>query len=557
MSTIHIIYLRADSNIFSINRSNLLIYPYFEKLFEKYPNHGTSDSPFLMDFDKKSIKHILEVARNGDEYGCPNKEQITFDKLGQNLIDPQESFIELNVGGYIFNTTKETLKKCEYFEAILTRWDNKIPKYIDRDGKSFRYILRYLRNPNYLIPTKYYYDVLFYGLPGFKKPKNCTPNFPKELPYTGLIGERNAIDEYITGNPQITCFKTVYRRHTDFYVNNMIIQGEQTDNIVNFQIPINKNVNLISEIFLHMVPQDCNSLASIEDIIKIDFYVGDNLHDSINKDTLEMHLHFLYTSGLKSLYEQYLNKNQLYIAVPLIGKNMNFDVPFPTMCFTYPCKIVATLKNSIKYTTNLNYKYYSLDKEEYRRFEQVGHEYLFRRYNEHSTIVNNDKMDIPMPMVCSNIRYIIIKIEHGNHFDNGEPLEWAEMYIKDNLTKVITPEISRSNFVMANIYDKPTFFNPITTQKFSYYLVPFCMNLLDHQPSGSITISTVNDIKFILKINPNADAKKIVFITCYNNICRIIKNTYEQFTFNTNIKKMEIIPSEDVNANDKVPPTFI
>lgn len=68
----------------------------------------------------------------------------------------------VNVGGRIFTTTKDTLRKCDFFKALLDNTKDEIEVFIDRDSDAFVHILRHLRNPDYLIPEEWASEWEFY-----------------------------------------------------------------------------------------------------------------------------------------------------------------------------------------------------------------------------------------------------------------------------------------------------------------------------------------------------------------------------------------------------------
>ena len=66
-----------------------------------------------------------------------------------------ENILCLNVGGVLFHTTADTLKKCQYFKLVIDDAEIKNLKcFIDRDPLHFRYILNYLRGC-LVLPTSY------------------------------------------------------------------------------------------------------------------------------------------------------------------------------------------------------------------------------------------------------------------------------------------------------------------------------------------------------------------------------------------------------------------
>lgn len=73
--------------------------------------------------------------------------------------------ITLNVGGIIFETTTGTLFKATYFDSLLTRWHPTTGAiFIDRSPHIFKHVLGLLRDSQYPYPSKYYFELDFYGI---------------------------------------------------------------------------------------------------------------------------------------------------------------------------------------------------------------------------------------------------------------------------------------------------------------------------------------------------------------------------------------------------------
>ena len=71
----------------------------------------------------------------------------------------------LNVGGTLFTTTLDTLNKSGYFSTMFNgAWKEKLNEtiFIDRSPKGFQHILDFLRDPQYVIPFRYKYELEFY-----------------------------------------------------------------------------------------------------------------------------------------------------------------------------------------------------------------------------------------------------------------------------------------------------------------------------------------------------------------------------------------------------------
>lgn len=91
--------------------------------------------------------------------------------IKQTLMDFPTKSIKLNIGGTIFETTKDTLSKSTYFDSFFKRWyDSKVSvPFIDRSPHIFKHVLSLMRDSYYRYPEKYLNELVFYGV---DKPKN-------------------------------------------------------------------------------------------------------------------------------------------------------------------------------------------------------------------------------------------------------------------------------------------------------------------------------------------------------------------------------------------------
>ena len=89
-------------------------------------------------------------------------------------------------------------------------------------------------------------------------------------------------DNYITGNPQITFFKSVYRRHTNFAIETVqqIIDGDlgTEDTTTNSTVKITKTADLLNGIYI-VCPQHILGINATELINSVDLVIGGTLMD--------------------------------------------------------------------------------------------------------------------------------------------------------------------------------------------------------------------------------------------------------------------------------------
>lgn len=497
------IYFRADTTINKINEEYITC-PCLKKLLKNYPEYGTFENPYPLDIDKKSLEHLVEFLRNGEMYNIPEHEKTIIDLMEADNVDIPNNFIQLNVGNNIFHTTRRTLSKLSYFEAFL-RWKQQIPTYIDRNGKAFRHILYCARCPSYQIPSKYHYENNFFGLsiPNTKQyqPLKQVKFLPSEL--FGITNQ-HAQNEYLTGNPQITFFKKIYRRHTNFSIGIGMTNGAQNDDTIYFSLA-QLNVDLLSEMFI--IIGSPNHKIDLSDIINIKFYVNNEIIEYNSSKIINMYMK-LFDPKSNNMYLEYIEKNQLYI--PLY---FAFNDPGCALPYIDDIHIILTLKRAdTKVESQLFYQYILLDKEEQNRFEQVSHEYLYLRLADYSITVDNKNMTIDLPF-NANIKWIVIEINPLDDTKNiqSELLNYAKVFHCKKLITMTTHIVSRRAIDCACNVD-------IKERPKNFYFIPFCLNALVHQPSG--TLSIVDGLSIELDLNcKNAE---VTFYEMYYNVLRII-----------------------------------
>jgi hypothetical protein len=209
-----------------------------------------------------------------------------------------------------------------------------------------------------------------------------------------------AQDIYLTGNPQITFFKMIYRRHTNFSTES-IEQSITGDVEIGGTVTaiISRNGDLLHRIYLDLsyASNACrypNAFASIDQMElmiggqSIDIHYGDWMHTWAE----------LTTSGDKSiLLNEMIQCNTLNrtatiplqfwfcrnpgLALPLIA--LQYHEVKLKITFSAASSGSETLSNA---NTKLWCEYIYLDTDERRRFAQIPHEYLI----EQTQRVHND-----------------------------------------------------------------------------------------------------------------------------------------------------------------------
>ena len=215
-----------------------------------------------------------------------------------------------------------------------------------------------------------------------------------------------AQDIYLTGNPQITFFKVVYRRHTNFSMESIeqTTNGQTTSARARVTSTISRNGDLIYRIY-HQVSNLLNASgvsnigANIFDTVEIE--IGGQKIDRITGQWMEVwaELTEANTSGLVGYHgsskgttfqnmafmggsegnASMTTSSQALVPLPFwFCRNPGLALPLIALQY-HEVKLITTLANytGINLTTWVDYIY--LDTDERRRFAQVSHEYLIEQ----------------------------------------------------------------------------------------------------------------------------------------------------------------------------------
>jgi hypothetical protein len=212
-----------------------------------------------------------------------------------------------------------------------------------------------------------------------------------------------AQDVYLTGNPQITFFKVVYRRHTNFSIESI----QQTFNGnpgmgSRVTCQISRNGDLVHKIYLEADVKVEGTLANSTNykslghrIIKqVELEIGGQMIDRQYGEWMyiwnELSLPYGKKDGFKSMIQNEVTSDTTHkvyvplefwfcrnigLALPLIAlqyHEVKINLTFNSMADSGPR--ISDIKN-----VNLWADYIFLDTDERRRFAQLSHEYLIEQ----------------------------------------------------------------------------------------------------------------------------------------------------------------------------------
>ena len=211
-----------------------------------------------------------------------------------------------------------------------------------------------------------------------------------------------AQDVYLTGSPKVTFFQAVYKRHTNFAMENIeqVVNGS-SGNGARLSVTVARNGDLIGEMYLEMTAT--TGLAALSTLVgtatSVEWVAERAVADvelTIGGQRIDKH----YQKGWRLYSELYLSgdKKAQYAKMATTGTvggkvylplmfffNRNPGLYLPLIALQYhEVRLDITLSsvyatyfstNSVKVWGNYCY----LDTEERRRFAQKGHEYLIEQ----------------------------------------------------------------------------------------------------------------------------------------------------------------------------------
>jgi hypothetical protein len=371
-----------------------------------------------------------------------------------------------------------------------------------------------------------------------------------------------AQDIYLTGNPQVTFFKVMYRRHTNFAMESI----EQTfSGAVDFNrkvtATISRNGDLISKCYLQV---ELPSLASDSTVAwtrnighvlikeidieiggqRIDRHYGQWMHiwqeltltkeheDGFNAmigNTVELTTPAASIPAA-TLYIplQFWFNRHIGLALPLIAlqyHEVKINVEFRPFseCITGTASSTPTLA-----AASIWVDYIYLDTDERRQFAQVAHEYLieelqFTGAEGFSQTSVRQRLNFNHP--CKELIWV------AQLDDNADANQWTDF------TDGSTPYNGADPLVDAKLqlngHDrfatrKASYFNLVQPYQShtripatGIYVYSFAVKPEEHQPSGSVNMSRIDNATLQLTMASSAAMKLYTYVTS-NNVLRIM-----------------------------------
>lgn len=378
-----------------------------------------------------------------------------------------------------------------------------------------------------------------------------------------------AQDAFLTGNPEITFFKVVYRRHTNFAMESIRqnFNGSSTWGS-RATATISRNGDLISRCYIEAklpystedntstpgkkILNFCNSIG--HKLIKdVELEIGGQLIDKHYSEWLEIWSELTLPAEKDSGYEQMVGKSDFRdersvptsgdtlfvplqfffcrnpgLALPLIAMQyhevkLTFNFGSKSECILSGTQVdvESDVNNADKISPELWVDYVYLDTDERRRFAQVQHNMLIDQLQYNGGSVNNT-MDLSFNHPCKELIWIKQDITaKGFNFDCG-----SSNYQGGPISSAVLKLNGHDRFEKRNgayFHLVQPFQHHTRCPKQYIYSYSFSLNPEEHQPSGSCNFSRIDNARLILEDNLTDSTGCINKVYAVNyNILRIM-----------------------------------
>jgi hypothetical protein len=370
-----------------------------------------------------------------------------------------------------------------------------------------------------------------------------------------------AQDAYLSGNPQITFFKVVYRRHTNFALESI----EQTftgtpDFGRRATCNISRNGDLIHKVYLQVdLPAltastggtvTWNSQVGHALIEEVEIEIGGQKIDKHYGDWLAIWNELSQTSAHIDGYDKMIGNTTTFVpttpgltvpggtlyiplqfwfcnspglALPLIAlqyHEVKLNIVFARREALYTLSSGATLVgNPTLGQASFYVDYIYLDTDERKQFAQVQHEYLIEQlqYTGSEGIASTSfKSKLSFNHPCKELVWVVqpvANVASGNIFDysngsGGNQMVDAKLLLNGS-DRFSTRKADYFNLVQP--YQHHT-----RTPAVGIYVYSFALTPEQHQPSGSVNMSRIDNCTLQLTLANSNPSTLRVYVKSYN-----------------------------------------
>jgi hypothetical protein len=306
-------------------------------------------------------------------------------------------------------------------------------------------------------------------------------------------------DKYLTGNPQLSYFRQVYKRHTNFAIENVreVLKGEPVTSTGGMSsITLQKSGDLVTGMYLMVdgASPTTNCLTNMIDTVEL--YIGDQKIDEFSGASLCT----LQNSALipKSFTGSIPNGNQPWLPLPFFCCT-DISAPLPVVSLQYNDVRVNIVWNSnfedAKITFYSTYIY--LDTQERSHFATDTQELLITQHQEITWKEGLKVIDLPFVHPVK-----VLFISNGSPDDAttyntpGPTLGFTgRMTLELNGQQLFEPQTSLYFVTIQPYYHgSPTGY--IDWQNLQTFVYSFALDYGQTKPCGTLNFSQMDSVRF-------------------------------------------------------------
>ena len=331
-----------------------------------------------------------------------------------------------------------------------------------------------------------------------------------------------AQDVYLTGNPQITFFKVVYRRHTNFSIESIqqTFNGNAKEgNRVTCQI--SRNGDLVHKLYVVFDTVEATKTDARKCIKKVEVEIGGQLIDRQYGDWMTIWNELTLPKGKETGYGQMIDgtastgDNKAYVPLEFwFCRNIGLALPLIALQY-HEVKINIEFETSPIFTdATLWADYIFLDTDERRRFAQLSHEYLIEQVQftgseslSDTDTTLNAKLSFNHP-----VKELIWQRKAGIAYKSTGK---AKLMLNGNDRFA---ERDAMYFTHVQPYQHHT---NIPRQSEWINVYSFALKPEEHQPSGTLNMSRIDTAQLKLAFDPENAGEVKIYAHSYN-VLRIL-----------------------------------
>ena len=366
-----------------------------------------------------------------------------------------------------------------------------------------------------------------------------------------------AQDIYLTGNPQITFFKVVYRRHTNFSMESI----EQTFNGTaglgkRVTATISRNGDLVNGMWLQLVLSGVNGEGAINRAVygvgnamvkTAELEIGGQLIDKHYGEWMNIWGELSTPAGKLAGYDTMVGNDAAGLAFAANATTThNLDVPLqfwfcrnpglalPLIALQYhEVKVVLEFRTSAEISVDnancpftlteskLWVDYVYLDTDERRRFAQISHEYLIEQVqftgDESVTTGTDKKMTLNFNHPCKELVWVLRRdseelLDNSNTFSTGKlQLNGHDRFAERRMEYFQNVQPYKHHTRVAR-----------TGNNQNIFVYSFALQPEEHQPSGTCNFSRIDNAVLSLTTVTTGGAGVCKVFAVNYNVLRIM-----------------------------------